>query len=203
MSDALLEVIAPALADRFRIEHLIGRGGMGAVYLATDLAHQRPVALKVLDPTVGAALGVERFAREVHLTARLQHPHVCALYDSGEIRLPDGSAHLWFTMPYLPGGSLTNRLRRERRLAVGDAVRIAREAASGLAYAHRHGVLHRDVKPDNILLSDDGHAQVADFGIARAIQLQTDDAADRLTQTGMSVGTPAYMSPEQAMGDKS
>jgi len=204
MADALLEVIAPALAARFRIERQLGRGGMGTVYLATDLAHERPIALKVLDPALGAAIGADRFVREVQLTARLQHPHICALYDSGEISVPEGPSHLWYSMPYLPGGSLAARLRRDGRLSIADAVRIARETAAGLAYAHRHGVLHRDVKPGNILLTDDGHAQVADFGIARAVDQQSDAGEpDRLTQTGLSLGTPAYMSPEQAMGDKS
>src|SRR5689334_1375818 len=174
MTDALLEVIAPALAARFRIERQLGRGGMGTVYLATDLAHERPIALKVLDPALGAAIGADRFVREVQLTARLQHPHICALYDSGEISVPEGPSHLWYSMPYLPGGSLAGRLRRDGRLSIADAVRIARETAAGLAYAHRHGVLHRDVKPGNILLSDDGHAQVADFGIARAVDQQSD-----------------------------
>jgi eukaryotic-like serine/threonine-protein kinase len=203
MTDRLLELIAPALAERFSVERLLGRGGMGAVYLASDLAHARPVALKVLDATLGAAIGADRFVREVQLTARLQHPHICALYDSGEIRSSDGSVHLWFTMPYLAGGSLADRIRRDGPLPIADALRIAREAATGLAFAHRRGVLHRDVKPGNILLSEDGHVQVADFGIARAIA--TDAAApelERLTQTGLSLGTPAYMSPEQAMGER-
>jgi eukaryotic-like serine/threonine-protein kinase len=203
MTDRLLELIAPALAERFSVERLLGRGGMGAVYLASDLAHARPVALKVLDATLGAAIGADRFVREVQLTARLQHPHICALYDSGEIRSSDGSVHLWFTMPYLAGGSLADRIRRDGPLPIADALRIAREAATGLAFAHRRGVLHRDVKPGNILLSEDGHVQVADFGIARAIA--TDAGApelERLTQTGLSLGTPAYMSPEQAMGER-
>jgi serine/threonine-protein kinase len=176
---------------------------MGAVYLASDVAHARPVAVKILDPSLGAAIGADRFAREVQLTAQLQHPHICALYDSGEIRAPDGSAHLWFAMPYLAGGSLADRIRRDGPLPMVDAVRIAREAATGLAFAHRQGVLHRDVKPGNILLSVDGHVQVADFGIARAMAPDSVFEVERLTQTGISLGTPAYMSPEQAMGDRS
>lgn len=204
MTDRLLELIAPALAGRLSVERLLGRGGMGAVYLASDLAHGRPVALKVLDPALCAAIGADRFAREVQLTARLQHPHICALYDSGEFEAADGSVHLWFTMPYVAGGSLAERIRREGRLQIADALRIAREIATGLAFAHKQGVLHRDVKPGNILLSEDGHVQVADFGIARAIAISAGAAElDRLTQTGLSLGTPAYMSPEQAIGDPS
>jgi serine/threonine-protein kinase len=203
MTDRLLELIAPALAGRLSVERLLGRGGMGAVYLASDLAHGRPVALKVLDPALCAAIGADRFAREVQLTARLQHPHICALYDSGEFESSDGSVHLWFTMPYLSGGSLADRIRRDGPLPIADALRIAREAATGLAFAHRQGVLHRDVKPGNILLSEDGHVQIADFGIARAFAETGSQEGERLTQTGLSLGTPAYMSPEQAMGERS
>ncbi len=204
MTDRLFELIAPALAERFSVERLLGRGGMGAVYLAADLAHGRPLALKILDPTFGAAIGADRFAREVQLTARLQHPHICALYDSGEIRSPDGSVYLWFTMPFLAGGSLADRIGRDGPLAIDDALRIAGEAATGLAFAHRQGVLHRDVKPGNILLSEDGHVQVADFGIARAIASDAGGPEpERLTQTGLALGTPAYMSPEQAVGQRS
>jgi eukaryotic-like serine/threonine-protein kinase len=203
MTDDLLELVARALAERFKVERLLGRGGMGAVYLASDITHARLVAIKVLDHSLGASIGAERFAREVDLTARLQHPHICALYDSGEIRAPDGSVHLWFAMPYLAGGCLADRIRRDGPLRIADAVLIAREAATGLAFAHRQGVLHRDVKPGNILLSEDGHVQVADFGIARAMTTDGDVEAVRLTQTGLSLGTPAYMSPEQAMGERS
>jgi serine/threonine-protein kinase len=165
---------------------------MATVYLAQDLKHDRPVALKVLLPELAASLGPERFQREIKLAARLQHPHILTVHDSGET-----AGQLWFTMPYVEGESLRERLRRERQLPVDDAVRIAREAAQALQYAHEHGVVHRDIKPENLLLTRDGNTLVADFGIARAL-----GGDERLTQTGMSVGTPAYMSPEQAAGDK-
>jgi TolB-like protein len=165
---------------------------MATVYLAQDLKHDRPVALKVLLPELAASLGPERFQREIKLAARLQHPHVLTVHDSGET-----AGQLWFTMPFVEGESLRDRLRRERQLPVDDAVRIAREAAQALQYAHDHGVVHRDIKPENLLLTADGNTLVADFGIARAL-----GGDEHLTQTGMSVGTPAYMSPEQAAGDK-
>jgi eukaryotic-like serine/threonine-protein kinase len=185
------EQLQRSLADRYGIERELGRGGMATVYLATDLRHDRPVALKVLHPQLAASLGPERFLREIKLAARLQHPHILTVLDSG-----DAAGRLWFTMPYIEGESLRDRLVREKQLAVEDAVRIAREAADALDYAHRHGVIHRDVKPENILLSD-GHALVADFGIARAL-----GGDEHLTETGMAVGTPAYMSPEQAAGER-
>ncbi|MGH3073588.1 MAG: protein kinase domain-containing protein [Gemmatimonadales bacterium] len=181
------------LAERYALERELGRGGMATVYLARDLRHDRPVALKVLHPEVAAGLGSERFLREIKLAARLQHPHILTVLDSGE-----AAGRLWFTMPYIEGESLRDRLRRERQLPVADAVRITREAALALDYAHRHGAVHRDIKPENILLAD-GQALVADFGIARA--LGGDD--ERLTETGLTLGTPAYMSPEQATADKS
>jgi TolB-like protein/Tfp pilus assembly protein PilF len=165
---------------------------MATVYLAQDLKHDRPVALKVLLPELAASLGPERFQREIRLAARLQHPHILTVHDSGET-----AGQLWFTMPYVEGESLRDRLRRERQLPLDDAIRVAREAAAALDYAHRHGVIHRDIKPENILLTAEGDTLVADFGIARAL-----GGDERLTQTGMSVGTPAYMSPEQASGDK-
>ncbi len=178
--------------DRYAFERELGRGGMATVYLAQDLRHDRPVALKVLHPELAASLGPERFQREIRLAARLQHPHVLTVLDSGE-----AAGRLWFTMPYVEGESLRDRLRRERQLPVDAAVRIAMEAARGLEYAHQHGVVHRDIKPENILLTRDGSTLVADFGIARAL-----GGDDGLTQTGFAVGTPAYMSPEQAAGDK-
>jgi eukaryotic-like serine/threonine-protein kinase len=182
-----------ALAGSYTLRRELGRGGMATVYLADDVKHDRPVALKVLHPELAASLGPDRFLREIKLAARLQHPHIMSVLDSGE-----SGGHLWFTMPYVEGESLRDRLVRERQLPVADAVRLTREAALALDFAHRHGVVHRDVKPENILLVD-GQALVADFGIARAID---QGSAPHLTETGMSVGTPAYMSPEQAVGDK-
>ena len=181
-----------ALADRYAVERELGRGGMAVVYLAQDLRHDRPVALKVLLPELAATLGPERFQREIRLAARLQHPHILTVHDSGE-----AAGRLWFTMPFVEGESLRDRLRRERQLSVDDALRIATEAARALDYAHHHGVVHRDIKPENIMLTSDGSTLVADFGIARAL-----GGDDGLTQTGFAVGTPAYMSPEQAAGDK-
>jgi serine/threonine protein kinase/Tfp pilus assembly protein PilF len=181
-----------ALADRYGIERELGRGGMATVYLARDLKHDRPVALKVLHPELAATLGPERFQREIRLAARLQHPHILTVHDSGE-----AGGQLWFTMPFVEGESLRDRLRRERQLPLDAALQIAREAGRALDYAHQHGVVHRDIKPENILLTTDGSTLVADFGIARALE-----GGDQLTQTGMAVGTPAYMSPEQASGDK-
>jgi serine/threonine-protein kinase len=188
----LPQELQEGLNGRYALERQLGRGGMATVYLARDLKHDRPVALKVLLPELAASLGPERFQREIRLAARLQHPHILTVHDSG-----DTAGQLWFTMPYVEGESLRDRLRRERQLPLDDAVRIAREAAQALHYAHEHGVVHRDIKPENLLLTKDGSTLVADFGIARAVS-----ADEHLTQTGMSVGTPAYMSPEQAAGDK-
>ncbi len=165
---------------------------MATVFLARDLRHDRQVALKVLHPDLAHALGPERFQREIRLAARLQHPHILTVFDSGET-----AGQLWFTMPYIEGESLRDRITRERQLPVDDAVRIAREAAQALEYAHHHGVIHRDIKPENLLLTEDGNTLVADFGIARSLA-----AGDqKLTETGLAVGTPAYMSPEQASGE--
>jgi Tol biopolymer transport system component len=187
----LLERLQQGLADRYRVEGKLGEGGMAVVYLAEDLRHHRRVALKVLRPELAAALGAERFLREIETTAQLTHPHILPLLDSGAA----GGA-LYYVMPFVEGESLRDRLERERRLPVDDAVRIARETADALGYAHSHGVIHRDVKPENILL-ESGHAVVADFGIAKAVSVA---GGTRLTETGLSVGTPAYMSPEQAAG---
>lgn len=180
------------LAERYVLERELGRGGMATVYLAHDIRHKRSVALKVLHPELANTLGPERFRREIETVARLQHPHILTVHDSGE-----SAGHLWFTMPYVEGESLRDRVRRERQLPIGDALQITREVADALGYAHRQYVIHRDIKPENILLSQ-SHALVADFGIARAVQTS---GGEHLTETGSSVGTPAYMSPEQSMGD--
>jgi len=179
-----------ALTGRYTVERELGHGGMATVYLAQDLKHHRPVAIKLLRPELAAALGADRFLREIEIAARLQHPHILPLYDSGTA---DGQ--LFYVMPYVEGESLRDRLHRDKQLSLDEAVRITAEAASALVYAHSHGIVHRDIKPENILLSG-GTAVVADFGIARAISAAAD--TEHLTQTGMVVGTPAYMSPEQA-----
>jgi serine/threonine-protein kinase len=182
---------------------LLGAGGMAVVYRARDLRHDRDVALKVLRPEVAAAVGTDRFLREIRLTAQLQHPAILPLFDSGAAAAADGLPLMWYAMPLVEGESLRDRLRREGRVPLAEALALIVEAADALEYAHRHGIVHRDVKPENILLSS-GHPLIADFGIARAV---TGGAADRkndyatgLTATGMSIGTPAYMSPEQAAG---
>jgi serine/threonine-protein kinase len=192
MSDVLPR-LATALESRYRIARQIGIGGMATVYLAHDLKHDRDVAIKVLHPDLAAALGAERFLAEIKTTAKLQHPHILPLLDSGE-----AGGLLYYVMPYVAGESLRSRLERETQLAVDDAVRIAREVASALDYAHRHGVVHRDIKPENILIHED-QALVADFGIALAVSAA---GGPRMTQTGLSLGTPAYMAPEQAMGER-
>jgi eukaryotic-like serine/threonine-protein kinase len=187
--------LAEALSDRYLLERELGQGGMATVYLAHDLKHDRDVALKVLHPDLAAALGPERFQREIRLAARLQHPHILPVFDSGEAN--DGSGRrLWFTMPYVEGESLRDRLIRERQLPVADAVRFVSQAAAALDYAHRQGIVHRDIKPENILLTQhDGQVLIADFGIARGA-----GGDQSLTQAGVTLGTPAYMSPEQASG---
>ncbi len=190
----LLTILRQAVADRYTVERELGRGGMATVFLAEDVKHRRPVALKVLHPDLAAALGAERFLREIEIAARLQHPHILPLYDSGT-----AAGFLYYVMPYVEGESLRDRLMRERQLPLDDALRIATEVAGALAYAHSHGIVHRDIKPENILLAG-GTAVVADFGIARAITAAGPAAGEPLTQTGTVVGTPAYMSPEQATG---
>ena len=181
-----------ALNGRYTIERELGHGGMATVYLAHDLKHHRQVAIKVLKAELAAALGPERFLREIEIAARLNHPHILALHDSG-----DAAGFLYFVMPYVEGGSLRQRLVREKQLFLEDAIHIACAVASALSYAHNHNVVHRDIKPENVLLSG-GEAVVADFGIARAI---TAAGGDKLTTTGVAVGTPTYMSPEQAAGE--
>ncbi|HEY3935764.1 MAG TPA: protein kinase [Gemmatimonadales bacterium] len=200
----MLNRLQASLADRYRIVRELGHGGMATVYLAQDLQHDRPVALKVLRPDLAHIVGPERFLREIRLCGRLQHPHIVAIHDSG-----DADGQLWFTMPYIEGETLRSRLLREKQLPVEDAVRICVEVADALHYAHQRGVIHRDIKPENILLSglptrDGGlasgyHALVADFGIARTLPGEPDE---RLTESGLSVGTPHYMSPEQGMADR-
>jgi serine/threonine-protein kinase len=186
------EHLTTALADRYRIERELGRGGMAVVYLAHDLRHERQGAVKVLRPELAVTLGVERFLREIKLAAKLTHQNILALYDSGEA---DG--FLYFVMPYVEGESLRQKLNREGQLGVHEALRIAQEIAEGLDYAHEQGVIHRDIKPENILLLR-GHALIADFGIAKAVATS---GAPHLTSRGTSLGTPTYMSPEQASGD--
>jgi len=192
MSDAVSTLNA-ALADRYRIERELGAGGMATVYLARDLKHQRRVAIKVLKPELAAAIGADRFLREITTTASLRHPHIVPLYDSGA-----AGDTLFYVMPFVDGESLRGRLSREKQLPLDDALQIAREVADALSYAHSHGVVHRDIKPENIML-EAGHAVVTDFGIAKAV---SGAGGDSLTQTGMAIGTPSYMSPEQAAGDQ-
>ncbi|HTM62706.1 MAG TPA: protein kinase [Burkholderiales bacterium] len=180
------------IAGRYAIEREVGRGGMATVYLAQDIRHGRPVAVKVLHPHLALSLGPERFLREIQIAARLQHPHIVPLYDSGQ-----AGDFLYYVMPFIEGESLRQRLQRERRLSLEEAVHLARSVASALDYAHRHQIVHRDIKPENVMLHD-GEAMVTDFGIAKAVKVA---ASDNLTQTGTSIGTPSYMSPEQAAGE--
>ena len=181
-----------ALPDYYRVEREAGRGGMATVFLAQDEKHDRQVALKVLHPELAATLGPERFLREIRVAARLSHPHIVPLHDSGK-----AGELLYYVMPFVEGESLRQRLAREGRLALDDALNIAREVASALDYAHRQQIVHRDIKPENVMLHQ-GEAVVTDFGIAKAVTSAGSEKS--LTQTGSSVGTPAYMSPEQAAG---
>lgn len=189
----IAERLASALAGRYEIEREIARGGMATVYLARDLKHGRRVAIKVLREEVAAAVGAERFLAEIRVTASLQHPHILPLFDSGSA---DGL--LWYAMPFVEGETLRSRLAREGALPIPEAVRLAREVADALDHAHVRGVIHRDVKPENVLLRD-GHALVADFGIALALEQA---GGERLTRTGLALGTPQYMAPEQAAGER-
>jgi serine/threonine protein kinase/tetratricopeptide (TPR) repeat protein len=189
--DALAGRLATGLAGRYRIIRELGQGGMAVVYLATDLRHDRQVAIKVLRPELASSLGGQRFLREIGIAASLTHPHVLGMHDSGEI-----DSLLYYVMPFITGETLRQRLERERHLAIEDAIRIAIEVAEGLQYAHEAGVIHRDIKPENILFSGD-HAVIADFGVGRALGLR----GGTLTEPGLSLGTPAYMSPEQGCNE--
>src|SRR5256886_913794 len=185
----LSERVRASLAGRYTIERELGRGGMATVYLARDLKHDRPVALKVLRPELAAVLGAERFLREIRLTAQLQHPHILTLIDSGEA---DG--FLYYVMPYVEGESLRQRLEREGQLPLDEALRITSAIASALDFAHGRGVIHRDIKPENIMLHQ-GDPMVADFGIALAVSMA---GRGRPPQTGVSLGAPAHHSPAAA-----
>jgi TolB-like protein len=187
-----LDRLKSAIADHYQIERELGHGAMATVYLARDVRLNREVAIKVLLPELGFVLGPERFRREIELATKMSHPHILPIYDSGE-----AAGELYYVMPYVAGESLRARLLRERQLSLDEALRIAAEVASALDHSHRHGIIHRDIKPENILL-EDGQALVADFGIARAVSAVGEG---KLTSTGVSLGTPAYMSPEQGMAD--
>ena len=189
---SIIERLQPHLADRYTLDRELGRGGMATVFLATDIKHDREVAIKVLHPELSASIGAERFEREIKLAAKLQHPHILGMYDSGAA---DGL--LYYVMPFVKGESLRDRLDREGQLPIDDAIQLILEVADALGHAHSQGIVHRDIKPENVLVAN-GHALVADFGIARAAQ---EAGGQKLTQTGMAVGTPVYMSPEQAVGD--
>jgi serine/threonine-protein kinase len=193
ISSETLTAFRSELAARYRLERELGQGGMATVYLAYDVANDRRVALKVLNPELAASLGAERFLREIEVGRTLQHPNIVGVLDSGEA---DGK--LFYTMPYVEGASLRDKLDREKQLAIDEAIDLTKQIAEALTFAHSQNVIHRDIKPENILLSQ-GRALVADFGIARAVSVA---GGERLTRTGMAVGTPTYMSPEQAMGSK-
>jgi serine/threonine protein kinase len=195
----LRERVQSGLGDHYRVERQLGRGGMATVFLAQDLRQSRPVALKVLHAELGSTVGADRFKREIRVAARLQHPNIVGILDSGETEgaPEDGGGQLWFTMPLVEGENVYERLEREHQFPPAEALRIATAVAGALDYAHQHGFVHRDIKPDNIMLSGD-QVLVADFGVARAVS----EVQDKLTATGMTVGTPTYMSPEQASGDR-
>lgn len=192
MNNTSIDQVRAALAQAYNIDRELGRGGMATVFLAQDMKHDRTVALKVLHPDLAASMGPERFLREIKLAARLNHPHILPLFDSGTA---DG--FLYYVMPYVEGESLRERLDRQSQLPVEEALHIARAMAAGLDYAHRQGIVHRDVKPENVMLHE-GEAMIMDFGIAKAVSV---GGSETLTQTGMMVGTPAYVSPEQASGE--
>ncbi len=200
-AELALAALRSALAGRYQVDRAVGSGGMAKVYLAVDERHDRRVAIKVLRPELAAAVGAERFLREIRVTASLQHPHILPLYDSGE-----AAGSVYYVMPLVDGETLRARLEREGQLPLGDALEIAGSVASALDYAHRRGLIHRDVKPENILLARDagngargGHALIADFGVAVAVATA---GADRLTESGIMIGTPTYMSPEQAKAER-
>jgi serine/threonine protein kinase/Tfp pilus assembly protein PilF len=192
LSTELHKGLESALVSRYRLDRELGRGGMATVYLATDLRHDRRVALKVLHPELSSALGPDRFLREIKLVARLNHPHIIPLFDSG-----DAGGHLYYVMPVVEGETLRDRLLRDGQIPVAESLQIVRGIASALDYAHRQNIVHRDIKPENVMLQD-GEALVMDFGIAKALSAASPDT---LTQTGMVIGTPAYVSPEQAAGE--
>lgn len=188
----ILDRLKEAITDRYTVERELGRGGMATVFLATDVRHDRKVAIKVLHPDLSATIGADRFEREIKLAAKLQHPHILGLYDSGS-----AGGLLYYVMPFVEGESVRDKLDREKQLPVDEAIQITLEVADALGYAHAQSIVHRDIKPENVMMSN-GHALVADFGIARA---RTEAGQERLTQTGMAVGTPVYMSPEQSTGE--
>jgi eukaryotic-like serine/threonine-protein kinase len=184
-----------AVAGRYLVVRELGAGAAATVYLAQDLRHHRNVAIKVLHPELAASLGADRFLREIEIAASLRHPHILPLFDSG-----DSNGLLYYVMPYVEGETLRQRLDRDGAIPVYEALRLAREVADALTHAHAHGVVHRDIKPDNIMI-EAGHAVLSDFGIAKA--LESAGRLSPLTGAGMSLGTPSYMSPEQAQGDPS
>ena len=189
---ATLEQVRQAFSGSYAVEREVGQGGMATVYLARDLKHSRQVALKVLRPELASAMGGDRFPREIQIIAQLSHPHILPLHDSGEM-----GGFLFYVMPFVEGESLRQKLTRDGRMPVREAVRILREVADALAYAHERGIIHRDIKPDNVMLTG-RHAVVTDFGVAKAVSAA---GGDTLTTVGLALGTPAYMSPEQAMGE--